>query len=137
MQFHILFTMKIILRHLLYGTYFTTLILRQILLQHAPAIFLQNGTNITKCISFFITECGKLLLQNARVLLQNATVITKWNDFITKCNSYLFDSSKQMKINWEILLENKSKTEGQLKLLLHRTLPDNSSEIYETLSLLG
>ena len=42
-----------------------------------------------------------------------------------------------MKINREILLENKSKTEGQLKLLLHRTLPDNSSEIYETLSLLG
>ena len=34
---------------------------------------------ITKCVSFFITQC---------VLLQNATVITKCDDFITKCKSY-------------------------------------------------
>ena len=66
-------------RHLFYDTYFTTNII--------TTIFLQNGTNITKCISFFITECGKLrecyykmrqLLQNEMILLQNATAIIKW-----------------------------------------------------------
>ena len=45
---------------------------------------------------FFITNCGKILLQNelafllqnAPVLLQNAAVITKRADFITKRGRY-------------------------------------------------
>ena len=88
MQFHILFTMKIILRHLLYGTYFATLILRQILLQlffykmgqtlqNASAFLLQNAAN------FYckMRECYykmRQLLQNETILLQNATAIIKW-----------------------------------------------------------
>ena len=51
---------------------------------------LHNATDIiTKCDSYFITKCGKNLLQNASgFLLQNATVITNCDDFITKCDSY-------------------------------------------------
>ena len=58
---------------------------------------LQNATDvITKYNSYFITKCGRSLLQNvsgfllknATVLLQNATVIRKCDDFITKCDSY-------------------------------------------------
>ena len=58
---------------------------------------LQNATDIiTKCDSYFITKCGRcllqdasgFLLQNATVFLQNATVITKCLDFITKCDSF-------------------------------------------------
>ena len=38
---------------------------------------LQNATNIiTKCDSYFITKCGRSLLENASVF------------FITKCDSY-------------------------------------------------
>ena len=51
---------------------------------------------ITIWASYFITKCGRsllenasgILLQNATVLLQNATVITNCDDFITKCDSY-------------------------------------------------
>ena len=58
---------------------------------------LQNATDvITKCDSYFITKCDRILLQNASgffitnvtILLQIATVITKCDDFITKCDSY-------------------------------------------------
>ena len=77
--------MKIILRHLLYGTYFATLILRQILLQlffykmgqtlqNASAFLLQNAAN------FYckMRECYckmRQLLQNETILLQNAIAI--------------------------------------------------------------
>ena len=55
--------------------------MRQILLQNARAILLQNATVLLQNASGF-------LLQNETVLLQNATVITKCDDFITKCDSY-------------------------------------------------
>ena len=52
---------------------------------------LQNATDIiAKCDSYFITKCGRsllqdassFLLQNATVLLQNETVIINCDDFI-------------------------------------------------------
>ena len=58
---------------------------------------LQNSTDIiTKCDSYFVTKCGRsllqnatgFLLQNATVLLQNATVIANCDDFIAKYNSF-------------------------------------------------
>ena len=58
---------------------------------------LQNVTDvITKCDSYFITNYGRSLLQNASgfllqngtVLLQNAIVITKCDDFMTKSDVY-------------------------------------------------
>ena len=56
--------------------------MRQILLQHATAMLLQNATEVYyKMRQVFITK-------NATVLLQNATVITNCDDFITKCNRY-------------------------------------------------
>ena len=49
--------------------------IRQILLQNATAILLQNATDIHyKCVRFFIPKCDSF--------------ITKCDDFITKCDSY-------------------------------------------------
>ena len=55
---------------------------RQILLQNATAILLQNATEV------YYKRRQVFLLQNATVLLQNVTVITNCDDFITKCGSY-------------------------------------------------
>ena len=47
---------------------------------------LQNGPDIIKCDSYFITKCDKTLLQNALgFLLQNATVITNCDVYYKMC----------------------------------------------------
>ena len=62
-------------------------------------ILLQNAKDIIKkCDSYFITRCGRSLLQNAAAIaLQNVTevyykmrrfFISKCDSFITKCDSY-------------------------------------------------
>ena len=55
--------------------------MRQMLLQNATAILLQNAREV------YYKMYQVFLLQNATVLLQKATV-TKWDDFITKCGVY-------------------------------------------------
>ena len=56
--------------------------MRQILLQDATAILLQNATKVYyKMRQVFITKCDSFFLQNA-------TVITNYDDFITKCDSF-------------------------------------------------
>ena len=58
---------------------------------------LQNSADIiTKCDNYFITKCGKSLLQdasgfisqNSTVLFQNTKVISKCDNFIRKCDVY-------------------------------------------------
>ena len=52
--------------------------------------FLQNATDIaSKCNSYFITKCVKILLQNASsFLLQNVTVLLQNATIDTKCAVY-------------------------------------------------
>ena len=57
--------------------------MRQILLQHATAILLQNPT------AGFLLQNATALLQIATILLQNATVITKC-DVYYKLGQYTY-----------------------------------------------
>ena len=59
---------------------------------------LQNATDIiTKCDSYFITNCHKRLLQNVLgFLLQNATVLLENATFITNCDSTAAMKKKKM-----------------------------------------
>ena len=61
---------------------------------------LQNETVIlTKCDSYFIRKCNKILLQNVPgFLLQNATVLVENTTVITKCDIYY-------KMYWYTFLE--------------------------------
>ena len=72
---------------------------------------------ITKCDSYFITNCQKVyykmcqvFLQNATVLLQNATVKTKCVDFITNCDDYHDSYGIYYKIRRYNNLKSKSQT---------------------------
>ena len=51
---------------------------------------LQNMTDTaTKCDSYFISKCGKVLLQNTSgFLIENATVLLQDVTLITKCNEF-------------------------------------------------
>ena len=69
LRFHIWFVMTVYYK------------IRQMLLQNATAILVQNATSLLQNASAFLS-------QNATVLLQNATVITNCDNFIRKCDVY-------------------------------------------------
>ena len=56
--------------------------MRQVLLQNATAILLQNATEI------YYKMHHVFLLENATVVLQKAAAFTNYNSFITKFGSY-------------------------------------------------